>query len=70
MINEETLNQLQHAPIPERIRIIEVILQSLKQDIKTASTGGIQHKPFKIQKFSLGKEVHVDRDTLYAERNM
>lgn len=70
MINKEILNQLQHAPIPERIRIIEVILQSLKQDIRTPSTERIQHKTFNIQKFNLGKEVHVNRDTLYTERNM
>lgn len=69
MISEETLNQLQYAPIAERIRIIEVILQSLKQDIKIPSTGEIHHKPFKVQKFNLGKEVQVDREILYLERN-
>lgn len=25
-------------------------------------------KPFKVRKFSLGEEVHVDRDELYSDR--
>ncbi len=65
MINKEILNQLQKTSIQERIRIIEIILQSLKQDIKTATGGSARHKPFKIKKFDLGKEVHVDRDAIY-----
>lgn len=34
MIAQETLTQIQHAPLVERIQVIEVILESLKQDIQ------------------------------------
>ena len=70
MINQETVKKIKHASIAERIQMIELILQSLKHDIPTKKMSGKpQFKPFKVRKFSLGKHVDVDRDTMYSERN-
>ncbi len=69
MINNSTVDQIKKAPIEERIHVIELIIQSLKQDIKSTSTSEkLEHKQFKIRKFNLGEEVHVNRDDLYSER--
>jgi len=71
MINPKTVNQIKQASIEERIQIIELILQSLKKDIRPElEVGKSQFRSFKIRKFSLGKEVHVDRDELYSERGL
>lgn len=69
MINAETLKQIQHASLAERIQIIEEILRSLKQDMRTiAPSKEFQSKPFKVRKFNLGTDIHIDRDIIYAER--
>ena len=41
MIAKDMLVQIQHAPLAERIQLIEVILKSLKDDIKSS----IHHQP-------------------------
>lgn len=70
MIDLETVNKINHAPIAERIQIIELILESLKQDIHQLSRSkSPQFKPFKVRQFNLGRDVHVDRDIIYAERS-
>lgn len=70
MRNTNTIEQIKNSPVEERIQIIELILQSLKSDLKTKvkSTEKTKFKQFKVRKFSLGEEVHVNRDELYAER--
>ncbi len=70
MIAQDTLTQLQHAPLVERIQIIEVLLQSLKQDIQPTPLRRKQphKKMFKVRRFHLGQEVHCDRDEIYVER--
>jgi len=69
MIESTTINQIRRSPIAERIQFIEIILQSLKSDINEEHVNRkSRSKPFKVRKFSLGKEVHVDRDELYSER--
>lgn len=70
MIDTSTVNRIKKSPIEERIQIIELILQSLKNDIRTKAkiTSKTKSKQFKIRKFSLGEEVHVNRDTIYSER--
>ena len=69
MVDLETVKQIKQASVEERIQIIELILQSLKHDIKPElKIEKSQFKQFKIRKFSLGEEVHVVRDKLYAER--
>jgi hypothetical protein len=72
MIDHSTVNQIKKAPIEERIYIIELILQSLKNDIKLNHNklDTSRFKQFKVRKFSLGEEVHVDRDEIYAERGL
>ena len=66
MIAQETITQIQQAPIVERIQVIELILQSLKQDMKrTIPPEKPQHKPFTVRQFNLGTDIHVDRDTMY-----
>jgi hypothetical protein len=71
MINPKTVNLIKQASIEERILIIELILQSLKRDIRPElEVRKSQSKPFKIRKFSLGEEVHVKRDILYSERGL
>ena len=71
MIVQETIQQLQHAPIAERIQMIELILQSLKQDIKESVSAKKRiEKPFKVRPFNLGRDIHVDRDMIYAERSL
>ena len=63
------IDQLKQAPIEERLQIIELLLQSLKKDIELKQQDGKkQYKPFKVRKFRLGQEVHVDRDELYSDR--
>lgn len=66
MLNLQTVQQIQQVSITERIHLIELILQSVKHDIKLKNLE--KNKKFVIRKFSLGKEVDVDRDELYAER--
>ncbi|MCP4219278.1 MAG: hypothetical protein GY765_31885 [bacterium] len=64
--NFETLKQI---PVAERIRMIEFILKSLKKDINMPpKTVKKQTRTFRVRKFSLGKEVHVDREEMYADR--
>ena len=71
MIDPKALRQIQQAPIAERLHIIELILQSLKHDINTKRTiKQSTYKSFTVRHFSLGGEVHVDRDLLYAERSV
>ena len=61
-----TLREIQEASVEERLHLIEVILQSLKRDIETTSPA--PKKMFSVRKFSLGAEVHADRNQLYNER--
>lgn len=68
MIDISTVDRIKKSPIEERIQIIELILQSLKNDIKTKSFDKTKSRKFKIRKFSLGEEVHVNRDEIYSER--
>lgn len=71
MIAQQTLTQIQHAPLVERIQVIELILQSLKQDItRTEPSPQVQYKPFTVRQFNLGTDIVVDRDTIYLERGM
>jgi len=69
MIDNKTVNQVIQATVNERIRFIEIILQSLKKEIKEEKVRR-ERKPkrFKVRQFGLGGEVSVDRDELYNER--
>ena len=68
MVDFRTLREIQGAPVEERLHLIEIILQSLKKDIETTSP--VPKKMFTVRKFSLGTEVHADRNQLYDERTI
>jgi len=71
MLNMEITRQIQQATISEQIEIIELILQSLKAGIKTEyKSRQKSFRPFRVRKFSLGEEIHPDRDELYSERGL
>jgi hypothetical protein len=67
MIDTKTVNRIKRAPVSERLHLIELLLKSLKEEITTKPRA--KHKRFKIRKFNLGQEVHLDRDELYSERS-
>ncbi len=67
MVDLNTFKQLQQAPIEERIQMIELLLQSVKDDLKSNSTSS---KPFKVRSFSLGDEISINRDEFYSERTL
>jgi len=69
MINLKTVQQIEKAPIEERLEIIELLLRSLKKDMATR-TRPTPQKRFRIRQFDLGQEVHVDREELYADRGL
>jgi hypothetical protein len=69
MIDLETFEKLQSASVEERIYIIEAILQSLKNDLGSSPKPSSSIKPFKVRQFNLG-EINIDREELYAERNL
>ena len=66
MIDTKTVQEIQDAPIEERIQVIEQILQSLKKDIQKTQPA----KTFIVRTFNLGNEVSIDRDQIYAERTL
>ncbi len=70
MIDQGAIEQIQKAPVAERILVIEQILQSLKRDVKHLLTDKTDKKPFKVRQFNLGEDVRVDRDTIHIERNL
>jgi hypothetical protein len=71
MINPDTFKQIKQASLEDRIQLIELILQSLKLDLKqNLTTEKPTYKRFKVRKLSLGEEVQVDRDELYSERGL
>ena len=70
MIDLKTVDQMKQAPIEERLQIIELILQSLKEDIgQESKTHENPFELFRVRKFSLGQEIHVNREELYSERD-
>jgi hypothetical protein len=67
MVDLNTFKKLQQAPIEERIQMIELLLQSVKDDLKSNSTSS---KPFNVRSFSLGNDISINRDELYNERTL
>lgn len=70
MIDQKTVQQLQHAPLADRIKGIEVLLQSLKEEITHHEPRQVVRKPFTVRTFNLGTDIHLDREEMYAERGM
>jgi hypothetical protein len=71
MIAHETIRELQNISVAERIHLMEILLNSLKFDIKSAERQvrpRSKSKRFTVRTFNLGQDVHADRDIIYAER--
>ncbi len=62
---QEAVQHLQFASLAERIQVIELLLQSLKDEIIHDEP---VRKPFRIRTFNLGKDIQLDRDEMYADR--
>jgi hypothetical protein len=71
MVDKETVRQIQQASVRERIQLIELILQSLKEDLPAAPASDLPKvKPFQVRQFNLGRQVPTDRDLIYTERGL
>ena len=68
MLAQETVQQLQHAPMADRIQAIEILLQSLKQDMTHPEPHTKAQKRFTVRTFNLGADISVNREEMYAER--
>ena len=70
MLAQETIEQLQHAPLDDRIQAIEVLLGTLKSDIPRSKPPAAMQKTFTVHTFDLGTDIHPDRDEMYMERGL
>lgn len=68
MTVQETVQQLQYTPLTYRIQVIELLLQSLKDEIAQNEAMSAPRKPFRVQTFNLGADVTIDREEMYADR--
>mgnify|MGYP000238373240 CR=1 FL=1 len=65
---QEAVQQLENFPLAERIQAIELLLQSLKEEIAQTTSTQTENKPFRVRTFNLGTDIQVDRDEIYTER--
>ena len=70
MTVQEAIQTLQNTPLTDRIQIIELLLQSLKEDISVKEPEAKTLKPFKIRTFNLGSDIQFDREETYLERGL
>ncbi len=70
MIAQEMVQQLQQAPLTDRIQVIEVLLESLKRDIAHTVFPNVPSASFRVRTFNLGRDISCDREDMYAERGM
>ncbi len=68
MTTTEILASLKNASLEERIAMIEVILQSVKDEISNNSQPKVPAQKFELLTFDLGEDINVIREDLYAER--
>ncbi|MCA9946801.1 MAG: hypothetical protein KC449_25145 [Anaerolineales bacterium] len=68
MTVQEAVQQLQHASVADRIQAIELLLQSLKDEMVYSKPVLAGTKPFRVRTFNLGVDVQVDRDEMYTDR--
>lgn len=66
MTVQETVQQLQPTPLTYRIQVIELLLQSLKEEIAQREIVQTLRKPFRVQTFDLGTDITVDREDIYG----
>lgn len=69
MTVQETVQQLQYTPLTYRIQVIELLLQSLKDEIAQSEAISAPRKPFRVQTFDLGADITVDREEMYMDRD-
>jgi hypothetical protein len=67
MTVQEAIQTLQNASPEDRIQTIELLLQSLKDDLSAKDK---PRQPFKVRTFNLGSDVQIDREQLYLERGL
>lgn len=67
MTVQEAIQTLQNASPEDRIQIIELLLQSLKDDLSAKDK---PQQPFKVRTFNLGSDVQADRELMYLERGL
>lgn len=70
MITQETIRLLQHAPLVDRIQMIEMLLETVKHDLGQTKEHRAYHVPFQVHTFDLGVDISLDRDEMYAERGV
>nr|VFJ73182.1 MAG: hypothetical protein BECKFW1821C_GA0114237_104619 [Candidatus Kentron sp. FW] len=70
MIPRETVRQLQCAPIADRIQVIGMILESLRQDMDHPAPRDREVQPFRVRAFDLGADIFLDREEMYGERGI
>lgn len=70
MTVQEAIQTLQNTPLEDRIQIIELLLQSLKEDISSKNTKDKMLEPFKIRTFNLGSDIQIDREEMYLGRGI
>jgi len=59
MTVQEAVQQFQYTPLTYRIQVIELLLQSLKEEITQREVVQSPRKPFRVQTFDLGTDVSV-----------
>ena len=70
MTVQEAIKALQDAPVKERIQIIELLVQSLKNDIELVESAKKTQKPFTVRTFDLGSDILPDREEMYVSRGL
>jgi hypothetical protein len=70
MTTAEILASLENASLEDRIAMIEVILQSVKDEIAKDSQSRVTAHKFELITFDLGEDVTVTREDLYSERTV
>lgn len=68
MTIQESVQYLQRASFTERIQAIEMLLQSLKDEMMQREDAGNKSQPFQLRTFDLGEIDLLDREEMYAER--
>ncbi len=71
MLSMEIARQIRETSMSEQIKIIELILHSIRTKLETERKSARKSfKPFRVRKFSLGEEIHADRAEMYSKRGL
>lgn len=68
MTVQDAIETLQHMPVKDRIQIIEILLQSVKNDLAETEAAQEPRKTFQVRTFDLGSDAMPDRDEMYISR--